>query len=78
MISKSGDADVADRSLELDQRMSSVVWVRRASLAAGTEVGIMTDSALISVTLNVGLATIVLIAKRAIAVDAVMACLAAI
>ena len=78
VISKSSNADVADWSLEFDQRMSSVVWVRRAGLAAGTEVGIVADSALISVTLDICRSTITLIAKRAVAVDAVVASFAAV
>ncbi len=54
------------------------MWVRRASLAAGTEVGIMAYSALISVTLDICLTTMALVAKRAITVDAMVACLAAV
>lgn len=78
MISKSSDANVADWSLELNQRMSSVVWVCRASLAAGTEVGIMADSALVSITLNICLSTIDFAAERTITIDAVMTSLAAV
>ena len=77
MISKSSNADIADRSLELDQRVSSVVWVRRASLATGTEIRIVADSALVSITLDICLSTISLIAKRAVTVDTMMASLAA-
>lgn len=78
MISKSSNADIADRSLELDQRVSSVVWIRRASLAAGTEIGIVADGALVSITLDVCLSTVALIAKRAITVDTMVASLATI
>jgi hypothetical protein len=78
MISKSSNADIADWSLELDQRVSSVVRVRRAGLAAGTEIGIVADSALVSITLDVCLSTIALIAKRAVTVDTVVASLAAV
>jgi hypothetical protein len=78
MISKGRDADIANWSLELDQRMSTVVRIRRARLAAGTEVGIMADCALVPVTLDVCLSTIALVAQRAITIYAMMACFVAV
>jgi hypothetical protein len=56
--------------------MSAIVGVGRASLAACAEVGIVTDSALVSITLNICLRTIA--AERTITIDAVVACLAAV
>lgn len=78
MITQSCDADISDGSLELDERMSSVVWVRWTSLTAGTEVGIVADSALISVSLDKGLHSTTRIAERTIAIDAVVASLGSV
>ena len=72
MITKSSDADIADWGLELNQRVSTIVWVGWASLAAGTEIGIVADSALVSVTLDVCLSSHGLSADRTIAVYSVV------
>lgn len=76
MITHSCNADIADRSLELDERMGLVVTVGRASLTIGTEVRVITDSTLVSITLDVGLRPTVGIAKRTITIDAVVTSLA--
>lgn len=76
MITQSCDADIADWCLEFDERVSSVVWVGRAGFTASTEVGIVADSALVSVSLNIGLNTVARVAKRTITIDAVMTGLA--
>jgi hypothetical protein len=78
MITESGDADIADGGLELDERMSLVVWVRWDGFTAGTEVGIVANSTLVSVSLNVGLGTIGVVAKRTITVDTVVTSLGGI
>jgi hypothetical protein len=78
MITKSSNADIANRGLELDQRMSAVVWIGRASLATGAEVGIVADSALVSITLDICLNTVALAAKRTITIDTVVTSLAAV
>lgn len=70
MVAHSGDRHIADRSLELDKRVSLVVWVGRIGLAAGTEVGIVTDSTLISDPGDEGLDAPGGIAERSITVDA--------
>ena len=44
----------ADRSLELDQRMSRIMRVGRTGLAVGTEIGIVTDGAFVAVTTDEG------------------------
>tara|TARA_R110002060_G_scaffold37944_1_gene49066 strand:- start:966 stop:1199 length:234 start_codon:yes stop_codon:yes gene_type:complete len=72
MITESCDTDISDWGLELDERMGSVVAVRWAGLAAGTEVGVMADCALVSVTFDEGL-SIAGVAERAVAVNAVVA-----
>lgn len=51
--------------------------VRWASLTAGTEIGIVAYGALVAVTLDVGLNSVVGVAERTITVDAVVAGLAA-
>jgi hypothetical protein len=78
MIADSGNADITDRCLEFDERVSSVVCVAGTGFAAGTEVGVMADGALVTVSLNVRLNTIAGVAKWSIAVDAVVASLAAV
>jgi hypothetical protein len=75
MITQSCDANIADRCLEFDERMSPVVWVGRAGLTGSTEIGIMTHSALVSVSLDIRLNTITRIAERSITIDSVMASL---
>lgn len=70
MVTHSCDVHIANRSLELDKRVSLVVEVRRAGLAARTEVRVVADSTLVTVTNNVcGLVG----AKWSITVDAVVA-----
>jgi hypothetical protein len=49
--------------------MGLVVNIRWTGLAAGTEVGVVTDGTLVSVTLNVSLSRIAVVAKRSVAVD---------
>jgi len=70
VVTKSGDTNVADRCLELDEGVSLVVWVRWAGLAATTEVGVMADSALVAITSDVSLHTTAIGgAKRSITED---------
>ena len=69
MVTHGSDRHVADRRLELDERVSLVMWVRGISLATGTEVGVVADCTLISVSNNVGLGTPSRIAERSVAVD---------
>jgi hypothetical protein len=78
MIADSSDRHVADGCLELDKRVSLVVRIRRAGLAAGTEIGVVANSALVAVTLDVSLDTIALVAEWSITVDTVVTRLAAI
>jgi hypothetical protein len=77
MITQSSNADIADWGLEFDERVGSVVSIRWASLTAGTEVGVVAYGALVAVTLDVGLNSVVRVAERTITVDAVVAGLAA-
>ena len=77
MITNSSDTNIADWVLKLDQRVGSVVLVRRAGLAAGTEVRVVADCTLVSVTLNICRNAMSIVAKRTIAVDAMMASFAA-
>jgi len=72
VFAHSRNADVADWGLELDQRVSAVVLVARRCFAICAEVHIIADGALVADTLDVGRSSLVL-AKRAIAVDAVVA-----
>jgi hypothetical protein len=58
--------------------MGLVVGVRWASLAAGAEVGIVAYSTLVSVTLDISLEVVALVAKRTVTVDANVTSLAAI
>jgi len=78
VITEGGDADIADRSLEFDERVRLVVGIRWAGFAAGTEIGVVADGTLVSVTLNVRLGTLGIIAKRTIAVDTVVTSLGGI
>lgn len=73
MITHGRNADAANRSLDLDNRVSLAVKVGWASLAAGTEVGIMADSTLVTVTLDV---VALVLAERAITVDTAVSLLA--
>lgn len=58
VLAKGGDGDVTDWCLELDQRMGLVVFVRGSSLAICTEVRVVADCTLESITTNVVLATL--------------------
>jgi hypothetical protein len=78
MITESCNADIANWSFELDERVSSVVIVGWAGLAASTEIGIVANGTLESVTLDVRRGSIAVIAKRSVTVDAVVASLAAV
>ena len=44
---------LSDRDSDLDKRMSLIVGVCRMSLAVGTEVGIMTNGALVAIASDV-------------------------
>jgi hypothetical protein len=78
MITHGSNANIADRCLKLDKWMGFVVLIGWASLAAGTEVRVMTDSAFVTVSLDVGLTSIARIAERSIAIDSMMTGLAGI
>jgi hypothetical protein len=78
MIADRSDGHVTDGCLELDKRVGFVVRIRRAGLAAGTEIGVVANGALVAVTLDVGLDTIALVAEWSITIDTVMTRLAAI
>jgi len=71
LVVQSLDAHAADWGLELDQRMSAVVRVAGPSLARSAEVGVMAHRALVAHTRDIGFAVV---AQRAIAVDANVAC----
>lgn len=53
MIAHGRNANIADRGLELDERVGPVVDIGWASLAAGTEIGVIADSALVTVAADV-------------------------
>lgn len=74
MITESGDTDITNRSLELDKWVCLVVVVGWAGLAVGTEVGVMADSALVTVTLDISLNAVACIAKRTVTVDTMVTC----
>jgi hypothetical protein len=75
MIAQSSDTDVSDGSFKFDKRVSLVVWVGWAGFAASTEIGIVADGTLVTISLDIcGRALAIIVAKRAIAVDAVVAC----
>lgn len=76
MITHGRNANVADWSLEFDERMGAVVEIRWARFTVGAKIGIVADGALVSVTLNVRLTAIASIAKRSVTVDAVVTSLA--
>jgi hypothetical protein len=73
MVACCCDIHTADHSLELDQRVSYVVEVGRASLATGTEVGIVAYSTLVAVSNNIRR---LVAAEWSIAVDTIVASLA--
>lgn len=53
MIAHRCNANIADRGLELDERVGPVVNIGWAGLAAGTEIGVIADSALVAVAADV-------------------------
>jgi hypothetical protein len=68
MLAGSRDVDVTNGGLELDQGVGLVVSVGGARLALSAEVHIVTNSALVAVANNVGIArAVVVVAQRAIA-----------
>lgn len=73
MIACGCDVYATDHSLELDERVSLIVEIRRASLAAGTEVGVVANGTLVAVSDYIGR---LVAAERSIAVDAMVASLA--
>ena len=75
VITESRNADIADRRLEFDKGMSSVVQITRAGFAAGTEISVVTHGALVAVSLDIGLNAIARVAKRTVTIDAMMASL---
>ena len=70
LFAKSRYRYIPDWCLELDERMCSVVVVRRKRLAVGAKVSVMTDSTLVAITNDVG---ILVCTEWAIAMDAIMA-----
>jgi hypothetical protein len=76
MIAQSCNTDVANWGLEFDEGMGAVVGIRGAGLTASTEIGVVADGALVPVSLDIGLGAI--LAKRAVAVNTVVACLATV
>lgn len=73
MITSSSNAHTANRSLDLDNRVSLIVQIARASLTTGTEIGVMAHSTLKAVTLDI---RSLVLAEWPIAVDASMGLLA--
>lgn len=69
LLAKSRYGHVPYRSLELDERMCSVVIMCRKSFAVGAEIGVVAHRTLVAITDNIG---ILVCAKRAIAMDTVM------
>jgi hypothetical protein len=64
-----GDTNVANRCLELDQRVGLVVREGRAGFAIGAEVRIVADSTLVSNTSDI---IVLSHTKRTVAADAIM------
>jgi len=75
MVTHGCNTDIANRSLELDERVGLVVSIGWASLTTGTKVGVVADGTLISVALNVCLGSACTGTERTITVDAVVASL---
>lgn len=69
LFSESRDRNISDRRFELDQRMSSVMTIRRQCLAFRAEIRVVTDCALVSVANNVRLDVF---AQGAITVDVIV------
>jgi hypothetical protein len=78
MVAQGCDTDIADGCLELDQRVGSVVKIRWASFTAGTEIGIMAHGTFVSIALDISLDNISRVAKRSVAIDAVVTGLACV
>lgn len=53
MITKSRNANIANRCLELDQRMSLVVRVGWTGLTNGTEIGVVADSTFVTISSDI-------------------------
>jgi hypothetical protein len=73
MIACRCDVYAADHSLELNERMSLIVEVRRASLATGTEIGVVAHGTLVAVADYVRR---LVAAERPVAIDAMVTSLA--
>lgn len=71
VIAYGAHSHIADGSVELDQRMSAVVVLSWKSLAARTEVGVITDSALVANSADVILGRFAL-AQRTVTEDAIV------
>lgn len=69
LLPKSRDRNIADRRLEFDQRMGTVMAIAWECFAFGAEVGIVADGALVSISDNV---VFVVLAQWAIAIDVVV------
>jgi hypothetical protein len=78
VVAQGCDTNIADGCLELDERVSSVVKIRWASFTAGTEIGIVAHGTLVSITLDISLNNIARVAKRSVAIDAVVTGLACV
>jgi hypothetical protein len=72
VLAHGGDTNVANRSLELDQGMCLVVWVRRARLAPIAEIRVVADGTLVSNALDVAHGSPSRGAERTIAADTKM------
>ena len=70
MLTSGSNANMANRGLELDQRMGLVVGVQGASLAIGTEVEVIADSTLVANATDVSRISTGLSAKWSIAANA--------
>ena len=68
----SGNADVTDGRVKLDQRVRLVVRVARTGLTVGTEVNIMAHGTLVPSPMDVGRIALVSRAERPIAADSNM------
>jgi hypothetical protein len=67
----SGDTDVVDRSLKLDQGMSVIVLVRRERLAVGTEIRIMAYGAFVANAFDIG-QHLSILAERTVTIDTIV------
>jgi phage I-like protein len=54
MVTHGGNAYIAHRSLEFDERMGLVVQIRWTSLATRAEISVMADGTLVAVTSDDG------------------------